>query len=78
MKAENIDPPKDPVAFVKSVARLTHQNRSSMAQDIYFKRRTEIDFINGFLIKQAKINQIKTPNLEFWYSAVTRKSTNYE
>jgi 2-dehydropantoate 2-reductase len=38
---------------VMRVIRDTAANRSSMLQDIQARRRTEIDFINGFIVKRA-------------------------
>lgn len=51
----------DPVQKVESVCRATAQNVSSMLQDILQKRRTEIDFINGAIVRQAKPLNIPTP-----------------
>lgn len=36
-------------------------NRSSMASDIAKKRRTEIDFINGYIVKMGKKQGVETP-----------------
>jgi 2-dehydropantoate 2-reductase len=74
MKQAGITPPSDPVALVMQVAEITAKNRSSMAEDIRCGRHTEIDFINGFLINQARQQKLKTPHLEKWYSAVAQKS----
>ncbi|MEW6188407.1 MAG: 2-dehydropantoate 2-reductase [Thermodesulfobacteriota bacterium] len=44
----------DPVAQVKKVCRLTATNVSSMLQDILKKSRTEIDFINGVIVREGR------------------------
>jgi 2-dehydropantoate 2-reductase len=49
--------------FEKSqlIAQLTANNFSSMLQDVKNKRPTEIDFINGYLLKIATENDFKLP-----------------
>lgn len=51
----------DPIQKVESVCRATSSNVSSMLQDILNKNRTEIDFINGAIVRQAKALNIPTP-----------------
>ncbi|MCJ8340463.1 MAG: 2-dehydropantoate 2-reductase [Pseudomonadales bacterium] len=46
---------------VRSVAAATKQNYSSMQQDILYKRKTEIDFINGYLQQHADRLKICCP-----------------
>jgi len=48
-------------ASVKQVIQATAQNNSSMKQDMFYQRKTEIDFINGYLIKTALKHQIDAP-----------------
>lgn len=43
------------------VARQTAENRSSMLQDVQTGRRTEIDFINGFLCARAREAGVPCP-----------------
>lgn len=43
----------DPVAHTLSVARATGENAASMLQDILLGRKTEIESINGMLVKKA-------------------------
>lgn len=51
----------DPIQKVESVCRATEQNLSSMLQDLMKKKRTEIDFINGAIVRQAKSLNIPSP-----------------
>ncbi len=51
----------DPIAKVESVCRATALNLSSMLQDVLKKRRTEIDYINGAIVRQAKSLNIPSP-----------------
>lgn len=45
--------PEGSLSVARQVAEATGQNFSSMLQDIRHKRRTEIDFITGYLCQQA-------------------------
>jgi len=51
----------DPIQKVEGVAKATAGNISSMLQDVLKKRRTEIDFINGAVVRQAKAINMPTP-----------------
>ncbi|MFA5114742.1 MAG: 2-dehydropantoate 2-reductase [Candidatus Omnitrophota bacterium] len=44
----------DPLAKVEAVCEATSENVSSMLQDILNKKRTEIDFINGVIVRHAQ------------------------
>ncbi len=44
----------DPLAAVEEVARRTGANRSSMLQDFDRRRPSEIDFINGAIVREAE------------------------
>ncbi|RXJ73103.1 2-dehydropantoate 2-reductase [Veronia nyctiphanis] len=49
------------------VAKDTAENYSSMNRDLHFKRRSEVDFITGYLISRANIHGIDVPaNLSLW------------
>lgn len=52
---------KDSVKHTKEVCRLTAQNKSSMLQDIINKRKTEIEMINGAIVKEGLSYDIDTP-----------------
>jgi len=51
----------DPIQKVESVCRATAENVSSMLQDVLKKKKTEVDFINGAIVRQAKSLNIPTP-----------------
>ena len=51
----------NPVEKVKSVAQATWENRSSMGQDFDYRRRTEIDVINGAVVREAERLGIPVP-----------------
>ncbi|OGP94030.1 MAG: hypothetical protein A2157_08370 [Deltaproteobacteria bacterium RBG_16_47_11] len=51
----------NPVEKVRTVAEATRENRSSMGQDFDHKRRTEIDAINGALVREAERLGISVP-----------------
>ena len=44
----------NPIEKAKTVAEATKGNRSSMGQDVDFRRKTEIDAINGAVVREAK------------------------
>ncbi|MGR5160388.1 2-dehydropantoate 2-reductase [Vibrio owensii] len=46
---------------IMQVVNATAANYSSMRQDVFHQRRTEIDFITGYLLKAAEKRQISTP-----------------
>ncbi|MFA4984347.1 MAG: 2-dehydropantoate 2-reductase [Candidatus Omnitrophota bacterium] len=51
----------DPLAKVETVCEATGENISSMLQDILNKKRTEIDFINGVIVRQAQELGVAVP-----------------
>lgn len=52
---------KDPVAHVKEVARLTATNKSSMLQDMLNKKKSEVDFISGAIVREGREAGVETP-----------------
>ncbi|KAB0480443.1 2-dehydropantoate 2-reductase [Vibrio chagasii] len=62
MQAEGISCSFDELETnVNKVIQATAKNNSSMKQDMFYQRRTEIDFITGFLIETAHKHQIDVP-----------------
>ncbi len=51
----------DPIQKAESIARITGKNISSMLQDVLNKRRTEIEYINGAIVRQAQSLNLSAP-----------------
>ena len=51
----------DFVAYTKKVCGLTAENRASMLQDVSNKRKTEIEVINGAIVREGERLGIPTP-----------------
>jgi 2-dehydropantoate 2-reductase len=51
----------DPLQMVYQVAEKTGGNRSSMLQDFDRKRQSEIDFINGAIVREAQAMGLEVP-----------------
>lgn len=61
-KRKNINlPKKDFIALTYDVAEKTSENKNSMLQDVLKGKKTEVDFINGRILKYAKELDINTP-----------------
>ncbi|HNX09170.1 MAG TPA: 2-dehydropantoate 2-reductase [Methanothrix sp.] len=61
---------------VYSVAEKTRANTSSMLQDVLNGKKTEIDAINGYIIRQAKKHGIDAPVNEALYELVKARTEN--
>jgi len=68
----------DPIQKVESVAKATAANVSSMLQDVLGKKRTEIDFINGAIVRHGKAAGIPTPVNEMLTALVKTIEKSYE
>ncbi|MBO8183417.1 MAG: 2-dehydropantoate 2-reductase [Archaeoglobus sp.] len=63
-------PEADFVGMVREVALKTSENRSSMLQDIENGKRTEIEFINGAIVRRAKEFGLEAPTNELLVNLV--------
>ena len=67
----------DPIQKVESVCKATAANCSSMLQDVLNRKRTEIDFINGAIVRQGKALGIATPVNEVLTNLVKAIESSY-
>ncbi|MFG0771622.1 2-dehydropantoate 2-reductase [Vibrio plantisponsor] len=62
MQAEEIPVDRNQLTTtIDNVIRATAANKSSMHQDIFYRRQTEIDFITGYLVRKAQQHGIEVP-----------------
>ncbi|WP_075180461.1 2-dehydropantoate 2-reductase [Pantoea sp. 1.19] len=71
-------PVDDLRATVWAVIAATAENTSSMLQDIRARRRTEIDYITGYLLRAARRMGIATPENSRLYERIKRKEQYHE
>jgi 2-dehydropantoate 2-reductase len=69
-------PKHDIVEKAKNVVRFTAKNKSSMLQDLEKGKMTEIDAINGAIVRAGRKIGIKTPANELMIALVNAKSTD--
>ena len=67
----------DPLAKVEAVAEATAGNVSSMLQDVLRKKRTEIDFINGVIVRLGQESGIPVPTNAMLVDLVKTIETSY-
>ena len=66
-KALGIELHGDPRALVQKGAKASGKHRASMLQDVLAKRQTEVDFMNGAIVKWGEQTGIPTPlNKAMW------------
>ncbi|AOT72623.1 ketopantoate reductase family protein [Geosporobacter ferrireducens] len=67
----------NPIEYVKNVCKATANNQSSMLQDVLHKRITEIQTINGVVVKAGKGAGIDTPINKVLTNLVVAIQNNY-
>jgi 2-dehydropantoate 2-reductase len=67
----------DPLAKVEAVCEGTQGNFSSMLQDVLRKKRTEVDFINGVIVRLACELGIDVPTNRFLLDLVKTIESSY-
>jgi len=67
----------DPLAKVEAVCEGTPGNLSSMLQDILRKKRTEVDFINGVIVRLGQELGIDVPTNKFLLDLVKTIESSY-
>jgi 2-dehydropantoate 2-reductase len=78
-RAKDIDLPyDDPVAQVRQVALATGSNRSSMLSDVVRRLPTEIDVINGAIVREGERMGLDTPVNQLLVWLVTAIEAGYE
>lgn len=60
-KADGVSVPADIATTVMALARSMPDQRSSTAQDLARGRRTEIDYLNGVVVRRGRLHGIPTP-----------------
>ncbi|MFH1867425.1 MAG: 2-dehydropantoate 2-reductase [Candidatus Omnitrophota bacterium] len=68
----------DPLQKVESICSETSDNICSMLQDIMRSQPTEIDFINGAIIRQGKSSGVKTPVNEILTQLIKSVEASYK
>jgi 2-dehydropantoate 2-reductase len=68
----------DPIQKVELVAKATAKNVSSMLQDIRNRKKTEIDFINGAIVRQGASYNIPTPTNELLTGLIKTLEESYD
>ena len=67
----------DVLAKAESVCEATSDNVSSMLQDILNRKKTEIDFLNGAIVRQGESLGIKTPVNELLVDLIKTIESSY-
>lgn len=76
-QARGIAVRSDIAEHVLQIARATASNRSSMGQDVDRKRRTEIDVINGVIVREARKAGLPVPVNQTLAALIETLQTHY-
>jgi len=68
----------DPLAKVEAVCESTSGNLSSMLQDVLRKKRTEVDFINGVIVRLGQELGIQVPTNKFLLDLINTIELSYK
>lgn len=68
---------EDPLAKVEAVCEATAGNLSSMLQDILRKKRTEVDFINGVIVRLGQELGISVPTNKLLLDLIKTIESSY-
>jgi 2-dehydropantoate 2-reductase len=68
----------DPLAKVEAVCEATANNISSMLQDVLRKKRTEIDFINGVIVRLGQELGVSVPVNSLLVDLIKTIETSYQ
>lgn len=77
-RALGIEVRGDAAGHVLQIARATAANRSSMGQDVDSRRRTEIDAINGAVVREARRNGLPAPVNQALTALIETLQAHYE
>lgn len=66
------------LSIVEQVIHATAANNSSMKQDMFYQRKTEIDFITGHLLNTARKHGIATPANQTLFSRVKQQEDSWD
>ena len=76
--ADGVDVSEDECLFMfNKIVDSKQTNKSSMAFDVLYKRKTEIDFISGAVSKIGKKHGIATPLNDLMYKMIRVKEGMY-
>ncbi|EKT64350.1 2-dehydropantoate 2-reductase [Providencia alcalifaciens] len=79
MSAEGLHADKTELTeYIYGIIHSSAENYSSMLQDVRNHRRTEIDYITGFLIKKARAHGLATPENDRLYHLIKNREQRYD